>query len=109
MVTYTVVVEAANGDLKLLPGMTANLAFQIEKRSDVLTVPNAALRFHPKPEQVRKSDLAIVEGRSDDDADSGGTTDAGEKKDPTAATRGSRPTSGCSTAINWPRSRSSPA
>ena len=58
VVTYTVIVEAANGELKLLPGMTANLVFQIEKRNNVLTVPNAALRFHPKPEQVRKSDQA---------------------------------------------------
>ena len=32
VVTYTVIVEAPNGDLKLLPGMTANLVFQIEKR-----------------------------------------------------------------------------
>ena len=47
VVTYTVVVEATNAELKLLPGMTANLTFQIEKRSDVLTLPNAALRFHP--------------------------------------------------------------
>ena len=39
--------------MKLLPGMTANLAFQIEKRTGVPAVPNAALRFRPKPEQVR--------------------------------------------------------
>ena len=67
VVTYTVVVEAANPELKLLPGMTANLSFQIEKRSDVLTVPNAALRFYPKPDQVRKSDQPIVEGREEDE------------------------------------------
>jgi HlyD family secretion protein len=87
VVTYTVVVEAANGDLKLLPGMTANLGFQIETRSNVLTVPNGALRFHPKPAQVRKSDLAIVEGRSDDDAAGGSAADAGEKKDSAARAR----------------------
>ena len=34
MVTYPVVVEAANPDLKLLPGMTANISFQIEKRDE---------------------------------------------------------------------------
>ena len=91
VVTYTVIVEAPNGDLKLLPGMTANLVFQIEKRSNVLTVPNAALRFRPKPEQVRKSDQAIVEGQSEDDADSDSPADPGEKKDP-AAVRGRKPT-----------------
>jgi len=62
VVTYTVVVESSNPELKLLPGMTANLAFQIEKHAGVLTVPNAALRFHPKTEQVRESDRAILEG-----------------------------------------------
>lgn len=66
VVTYTVIVEAPQVQLKLLPGMTANLTFQIEKRPGVLCVPNAALRFHPKPEQVRPSDRAIVEGDSDD-------------------------------------------
>ena len=45
VVTYTVVVEAANPGLKLLPGMTANLAFQIETHTNVLKVPNAALRL----------------------------------------------------------------
>jgi len=85
VVTYTVVVEAANGDLKLLPGMTANLTFQIQQRHDVLTVPNAALRFHPKPEQVRKSDLEIVEGRSEEESNNRGSTDADDKKDSAAA------------------------
>jgi HlyD family secretion protein len=59
-VTYTVVVKADNRDSKLLPGMTANLVFQIEKRCNVLLVPNAALRFRPKSEQVRKSDLPLL-------------------------------------------------
>ena len=95
VVTYTVVVEAANGELKLLPGMTANLTFQIEKRSDVLTVPNAALRFHPKPEQVRKSDLAIVEGRSDDDATAAAPAIRARRRTPRRSTPGSPPTSGC--------------
>ena len=60
VVTYTVVVESPNPELKLLPGMTANLIFQIEKHAGVLTVPNAALRFYPKPDQVRQSDRAIL-------------------------------------------------
>jgi HlyD family secretion protein len=47
VVTYTVVVRAANPDLRLLPGMTANARFIIDRRSDVITVPNAALRFAP--------------------------------------------------------------
>jgi HlyD family secretion protein len=73
VVTYTVVVESSNVDLKLLPGMTANLSFQIEKRPGVLTVPNAALRLHPTAEQVRACDRAIVEGTAGDDSAEAGT------------------------------------
>jgi HlyD family secretion protein len=62
VVTYTVVVDAPNPERKLLPGMTANLSFQIERRSDILKVPNAALRFYPKPEQVRPEDRDLLEG-----------------------------------------------
>jgi HlyD family secretion protein len=62
VVTYTVVVEAPNPELKLLPGMTANLEFQVRKHQDVLRVPNAALRYFPLPEHVRTEDRKLVEG-----------------------------------------------
>ena len=89
VVTYTVVVESTNAELKLLPGMTANLTFQIEKRSDVLTLPNAALRFHPRIDQVRKSDQPIVEGREEDEL-TNAAAGPGESKD--AAGRAAKPT-----------------
>jgi HlyD family secretion protein len=66
VVTYTVVVEASNRDLKLLPGMTANVSFQIEKHTGVLTIPNAATRFHPKADQVRPDDRALLDDTADD-------------------------------------------
>ncbi len=47
VVTYTVVVSAANPELKLLPGMTANVRIVADQKEDVLRVPNAALRFRP--------------------------------------------------------------
>ena len=47
VVTYTVLVDADNPEEKLLPGMTATVAFEIERRSGVLKVANAALRFTP--------------------------------------------------------------
>ena len=47
VVTYNVVVEVANPDEILLPGMTAYLSVVIQTKSDVLMVPNAALRFRP--------------------------------------------------------------
>src|SRR5438477_4345859 len=45
--TYGTIINVPNDDLKLKPGMTANLKVQIAKRTDVLRVPNAALRFRP--------------------------------------------------------------
>ncbi len=47
VVTYDVVLEVKNPHLKLKPGMTANVSIISEERSDVLKVPNAALRFRP--------------------------------------------------------------
>src|SRR5947207_1236426 len=45
--TYGTIINVPNDDLKLKPGMTANLKVQIARRSDVLRVSNAALRFRP--------------------------------------------------------------
>jgi HlyD family secretion protein len=47
VVTYDAVVDVANPDLKLKPGMTANVTFIYADKDDVLRVPNAALRFNP--------------------------------------------------------------
>jgi HlyD family secretion protein len=48
VVTYNVVVDVANPDLALMPGMTANLRVLVETRRNVLRVPIAALRFRPQ-------------------------------------------------------------
>jgi HlyD family secretion protein len=47
VVSYPVVVEVDNADEALLPGMTANAEIRIERRTDVITVANAALRWRP--------------------------------------------------------------
>jgi len=47
VISYTVVISAANPDLSLLPGMTANVRVVVEKRDAVLKLANAALRFRP--------------------------------------------------------------
>ena len=62
VITYPVIVETPNTDLKLLPGMTANLSFQIKKREAILRVPNAALRFYPPRERVHPDDRKIIDG-----------------------------------------------
>lgn len=52
VVTYTVVVNTDNSNGKLLPYLTANLQFELEKRTDVLKVPSMALKWKPQPQAV---------------------------------------------------------
>jgi HlyD family secretion protein len=52
VVTYTVEVVTNNADGKLLPYLTANAKFLVHQCRNVLMVPNAALRWSPKPEQI---------------------------------------------------------
>ena len=48
IVTYTVIIEAANDDRKLFPGMTANVQIAVAEKDDVLRIPNDALRYKPR-------------------------------------------------------------
>ena len=50
VVTYSTVINVPNPQLKLKPGMTANVNIEIARRSNVLRVPNASLRFRPTPD-----------------------------------------------------------
>lgn len=59
-VTYEVVISAPNADLKLKPGLTANVTIYTQERSGVLAVANKALRFTPTKETVGK-DMKIVD------------------------------------------------
>ena len=52
VVTYTAVIDVENPDLKLKPGMTANVTVTVDERKNALTVPNAALRFRPEGQQA---------------------------------------------------------
>jgi len=52
VVTYTVEVNTKNDDGKLLPYLTANAGFMIGRRKGVLLIPNAALRWLPRPKQI---------------------------------------------------------
>lgn len=64
VVTYPVVVAAPNTDLKLMPGMTANLSFTVATRQDVVRIPNSALRFYPNRELVHPDDQKVLDGES---------------------------------------------
>ena len=70
VVLYTVVVTAGNDDLRLLPYLTADVRFEVDRRDDALLVPNAALRYTPRPELVEQSD----------EEDDTSTEDAGQEK-----------------------------
>ena len=61
VVTYAAIITAPNPKLKLLPGMTARLTVETDRRDDVLRVPAAALRVRPTPEQ-----LEMLNGSAED-------------------------------------------
>jgi len=79
VVTYDVVIGVDNEDLLLKPGMTANVSVLVQKKNDVLKVPNAALRFVPAGAEKAKEPsvwvlengapkrVTIKKGISDDD------------------------------------------
>jgi HlyD family secretion protein len=52
VVTYTVVVTVDNPEGRLIPYLTTSLKFEIDRRNGVVLVPNAALRWQPRPDQV---------------------------------------------------------
>src|SRR5690242_10612429 len=75
VVNYTVVIGVQNQDGALLPGMTATVSFLTGSADNVLTVPNAALRFRPTPEM--QAALRASRGgasRSDSASANGGVT-----------------------------------
>jgi len=68
VVTYTVEVITDNSSGRLLPYLTANVQFELNRLTDVLLVPNAALRFRPAAEQVlpefRDAFASAAEGKA---------------------------------------------
>jgi HlyD family secretion protein len=57
VVTYDAVVRIDNKELLLKPGMTANVQFLVNRREDVLTIPNMAMRFKPPDQKNEARDL----------------------------------------------------
>jgi HlyD family secretion protein len=80
VVTYPVIVEAPNPELKLMPGMTANISFLVETKDNVLRVPSSALRFTPLPAQVHPDDQGLLTAAPERQAqDSGAKISASQK------------------------------
>lgn len=60
VVTYDVVIEVANADLALKPGMTATVEIETARRDDAIRIPQRALRFHPEEAGARDPNAAAV-------------------------------------------------
>ncbi len=65
VVTYVVVVSVDNRELKLKPGMTANVSIETARKDNVLKIPAAALRFKPQADKEKREKKAprAVSGR----------------------------------------------
>ncbi len=72
VITYTVVIEVPNPDLKLMPGMTATSTILVTKKENVLRIPTIAFRFQPLPEQI--------EARKDSTSAADDSARAGERR-----------------------------
>ena len=75
VVTYDVVIEVGNHDLKLKPGMTANVTIMVAHREGVVKIPNAALRF--QPQIARKESAQGKKGEAASSRSKGGPTAVG--------------------------------
>lgn len=78
VVTYVVVVNVDNSELKLKPGMTANVSVEVAKKDDVLKVPPAALRFKPKGGEVKSAAGKGKPGSAASPAGTGGRQGSGK-------------------------------
>jgi HlyD family secretion protein len=82
VVSYVTVISAPNPEMRLRPGMTANVTVEVARVDDTLRVPTAALRFAPTPELFASLGQPVPEsltasaapaGRGEDDAQAGGS------------------------------------
>ncbi|MHB8521343.1 MAG: efflux RND transporter periplasmic adaptor subunit [Limisphaerales bacterium] len=77
VVTYDTVIEVSNKDLKLRPGMTANVSLIIAHRDNVVRIPNSALRFRPPEEIAAAAKTESARGRSPGGRSGGGSGNQG--------------------------------
>ena len=64
VVTYEVVISAPNADLKLKPGLTANVTIYTAERKNVMCVPSKALRYTPTKETIGKRKIVDCNGKN---------------------------------------------
>lgn len=64
VVTYEVVISAPNADMKLKPGLTANVTIFTSELDGVLSIPSKALRYSPEKETVGKRKIVDCNGKN---------------------------------------------
>ncbi|HEV3142583.1 MAG TPA: efflux RND transporter periplasmic adaptor subunit [Gemmataceae bacterium] len=80
VITYTVEVNTDNSSGKLLPYLTANVAFQVGVHQSTLLVPNAALRWMPQQAQIDPNAPSVKgQGKKDKTGSGGGTKDQSDR------------------------------
>ena len=90
VVTYPVIIEAPNPEMKLLPEMTASVSFQIDVRENVTRVPTSAFRFVPPDHLIRPEDKQYVDVKAKKDPKEGEEKLSAERRAEQAKTRHKR-------------------
>jgi HlyD family secretion protein len=88
VVTYSVIITFDNPSMKLKPGMTANITILVDRREDVLSVPNTALRYEPPAEMLEAAMAAVTGAAGGESAPEGDTADAEPSGEAAAGGRG---------------------
>jgi HlyD family secretion protein len=82
VVTYPVIISVSNPDLKLMPGMTANVSITVAEKHDVLRITSAALRFQPPEKQDASNGKKAVKSGSGSQQQSNHGNDNQKKPSP---------------------------
>jgi len=101
VVTYSVIISVDNSQLKLKPGMTANITITVDQRENALKVPNAALRYLP-PGVTREKVFELIRQGQPEMASAKGKPEEGKppsaplttEKRPAARSTGPMPSAG---------------
>jgi hypothetical protein len=107
--TYATIINVPNPELKLKPGMTANLRVQIARRADVLRVANAAMRFRPTAEIFAALNQPVPPEALGGRGGRGGNTGGRRSGDTTATAPGAPRATGAPQASAAPQAGATPA
>jgi len=97
VVTYTVEITTDNSNMRLLPYLTANVNFQVDKRENVLLVPNVALRWMPASQDQVSPDARLAEKPGPGGGGNGGAGAGGAGANAGGRSRGGDGNGGTST------------